>query len=168
MNIIKRIGVALTLVLGGSTTKSQAEELIKSYPNEFGWTVDNKTYNELQRRSERLAFIEGCGYELKSEFKAPKTFPQEPPEKPTAPQKEEGRKNWGNSVVENAILRSIDRLQKKQFTSGDVWAEYVRSREPMTSRDVINATVSQLGANGMIQKCNPPKKIGLSIVYEKQ
>ncbi len=168
MNIIKRIGVALTLVIGGSATKRQAEELIKSYPNEFGFTVDNQTHSELQRRSQKLAYIEGCGYELNGVFKAPKTFPPEPPEKPTAPRKPEGQKNWSSGVVENAVLRSIDRLQKKQFTSGDVLAEYVRAREPMTSRDVINATVSQLGANGMIQKCNPPKKIGLSIVYEKQ
>lgn len=166
MNIIKRIGVALTLVLGGSTTKNQAKELIESYPNEFGVTIDNKQYNELQRRSEKLAYIEGCGYELKGSFNAPKTFPPEPPDE--APVRRDGQERWQHGVVEDAVLRSIDRLQKKRFISGDVWAEYVRAKEPMTTRETVFASVSIMGRRGLIQQCNPPRKIGNSFVYEKQ
>ena len=166
MNIIKRIGVALTLVLGGSTTKNQAKELIESYPNEFGVTIDNKQYNELQRRSEKLAYIEGCGYELKDSFNAPQTFPPEPPAE--APVRRDGQDRWQHGVVEDAVLRSIDRLQKKRFISGDVWAEYVRAKEPMTTKETVLACVSIMARRGLIQQCNPPRKIGNSFVYEKQ
>lgn len=166
MNIIKRIGVALTLVLSGSTTKNQAKELIESYPNEFGVTIDNHQYNELKRRSEHLAFIEGCGYELKGDFKAPKTFPPEPPDE--TPVRRDGQERWQHGVVEDAVLRSIDRLQKKRFISGDVWAEYVRAKEPMTTRETVLACVSIMARRGLIQQCNPPRKIGNSFVYEKQ
>ena len=166
MNIIKRIGVALTLVLGGSTTKNQAKELIESYPNEFGVTIDNQQFNELKRRSEHLAYIEGCGYELKGDFKVPKTFPPEPPDE--APVRRDGQERWQHGVVEDAVLRSIDRLQKKRFISGDVWAEYVRAKEPMTTKETVFACVSIMARRGLIQQCNPPRKIGNSFVYEKQ
>ena len=119
---------------------------------------------------QKLAYIEGCGYELKSpvvlktdteykgvQFKAT--------EQTTPPN--DGKRNGRNEILDG-ILRSIDRLQKKRFTSGDVWAEYVRAKEPQTTRDTVFVTVSRIGRNGLIQRCNPPRMIGNSLVYEKQ
>lgn len=181
MNIIKRIGAAFDLVVFGNLSPGQAKDLMPLIKD--AWPAHSKLHpehlEELQRRSEKLAFIEGCGYELKSpvvlktdpeykgvQFKAPKTFPPEPPDE--APVRRDGQERWQHGVVEDAVLRSIDRLQKKRFTSGDVWAEYVRAKEPMTTKETVFASVSIMGRRGLIQQCNPPRKIGNSFVYEKQ
>lgn len=170
MNIIKRIGVALNIAIFDTLTENQAKQVISEIQSEW-WAkcpkqVDPHTLQELQRRSEKLAYIEGVGYELKGDFKAPKTFPPEPPYE--APVRRDGQERWKHRVVEDAVLRSIDRLQKKRFTSGDVWAEYVRAKEPMTTKETVFASVSIMGRRGLIQQCNPPRKIRNSLVYEKQ
>lgn len=169
MNIIKRIGVAFDLVVFGNLSAGQAKDLIplikSAWPGIPPFS-NPEHWEELQRRSEHLAFIEGCGYELKGDFKAPKTFPPEPPEE--TPVRRDGQERWQHGVVEDAVLRSIDRLQKKRFISGDVWAEYVRAKEPMTTKETVFACVSIMARRGLIQQCNPPRKIGNSFVYEKQ
>jgi hypothetical protein len=89
----------------------------------------------------------------------PLEYPPEPPQEP--------KRNERNTV-QDGVLRSIDRLQKKRYTAGDVWAEYVRAREPQTTRQTVTVTVNHLGKIGLIQLCNPPRKIGNAFVYEKQ
>jgi len=172
MNIIKRIGVAFDLVVFGNLSTGQAKDLIplikSAWPGIPPFS-NPEHWEELQRRSQKLAYIEGCGYDLKQPANPLLQAPVKPlPEPDEAPVRRDGQDRWKHGVVEDAVLRSIDRLQKKRFISGDVWAEYVRAKEPMTTRETVLACVSIMARRGLIQQCNPPRKIGNSFVYEKQ
>jgi hypothetical protein len=182
MNIIKRIGVALSVALLDSVTKNQAKELIESYRAEFGVTICNHQFNELQRRSEKLAYIEGNGYELKQSvavgvkstqatFNPTLASPsgQQATQTCCAPVKQPKHieRNNRRGSVQDAVLRCIDRLQMRYYTSLDVWREYQLSNEPKTTRGTVLSCVTYLRENGIIQAANPPRKIGVVIVHQK-
>lgn len=191
MNIIKRIGVALNIAIFDTLTENQAKQVVSEIQSEW-WTkcpkqVDPHALQELQRRSERLAYIEGCGYELKntdpkvawqSSIKSTQvTFNpalavlnnQQNTQAICAPVKEPRPINRNNrrGSVQDAVLRCIDRLQSRYYTSLDVWREYQLSNEPKTTRGTVLACVTHLRESGIIQAANPPRKLGSKIVHQK-
>ena len=174
MNIIKRIGVALNIAIFDTLTEIQAKQVVSEIQSEW-WTkcpkqVDPNALQELQRRSEKLAYIEGVGYELKP----PGTIGTKPPQAtfnppPAVPPKEPRTINRNNrrGSVQDAVLRCIDRIQSRYYTSIDVWREYQLSNEPKTTRGTILSCVTHLRDNGLIRATNPLRKIGTVIVHEK-
>lgn len=75
---------------------------------------------------------------------------------------------WKSGKVMDGVLRSIDKVKSKRYTAADVWLIYRDEKEPETTRQTILATISYLHEKGLIQLCNPPRKIGNAFVYEKQ
>jgi hypothetical protein len=187
MNIIKRIGVALSVVLLDSVTKKQAKELIESYRAEFGVTIDNHQFNEMQRRCDRLSYLEGVGYTLhvtdpkvalppsfkstQATFNPALAAPngQQATQALCAPPKQPKHieRNNRRGSVQDFVLHCINGLPNRYYTSIDVWREYQLFNGPKTTRGTVLACVTYLRESGVIQAANPPRKLGSKIVHQK-
>jgi hypothetical protein len=176
MNIIKRIGVALDLVVFGNLSTGQAKDLIplikSAWPGIPPFS-NPEHWQELQRRSEKLAWIEGNGYKLKSTD--PKVASPNKSESVNAlsthiqiapPPRLINRNNRRGSV-QDAVLHCINGLPSRYYTSIDVWREYQLLNGPKTTRGTVLACVTHLRESGVIQAANPPRKLGTKIVHQK-
>lgn len=169
MNIIKRIGVALNIAIFDALTENQAKQVISEIQSEW-WTkcpkqVDPQTIQELQRRSEKLAYIEGVGYELKQPTNPSLAAPVKPDPEPKEPRHIDRNNRRGS--VQDAVVRCIDNIQTRYYTSTDVWREYQLMSGPKTTRATVLACVTYLRENGIIHAANPPRKLGTKIVHQK-
>jgi len=179
MNIIKRIGVAFDLVVYGDLNKDQAKDLIpliKDARPGIPPFSNPEHWEELQRRSEKLAWIEGNGYELKSTD--PKVASPNKSESvnalsthiqitPTPPQPRQINRNNRRGSVQDFVLHCINGLPSRYYTSIDVWREYQLLNGPNTTRGTVLACVTYLRESGFIKAANPPRKLGTKIVHQK-
>lgn len=162
MNIIKRIGVAFDLVVFGNLTPDQATDIFPLVKKSLAIT---EHLQELQRRSQKLAYIEGVGYELKQPSNPALATPVKPAPEPNDPRRVERNNRRGS--VQDAVVRCIDNIQTRYYTSTDVWREYQLMNCPKTTRGTVLACVTYLRETGAIQAANPPRKIGNQIVHQK-